>query len=930
MPIAAVNQSLKQFAINGMYKSWYTTGDTIIGINQGTKKFTVLGLLAYKYYAGITVYATGSNAGTYTIVTSDEIGGNTEITVNESIPSPTIDGYLRIGETIQITGSTGNDGNYTAITTEETGGITVITVAETIPSVVANGYLGNVQINQLAAETKKGYYKDREMPVGFYYYVVYSVDKQENYADPSSIIQKFSPTDITPPATPTGLVVRRSSKYNSVELYWNELEQYDLKGYIVRRTVNPLGEEIIDVDTGTRTFTVRGLVSYKYYTGVTVYVTGSNAGTYVVSSSTEVGGNTEVRIDPPTMPSPNIDGRLGFGDWETIGLTSSNKFTDSDIPIGHDTGYQRTDVAYYLEAYDQDGNVSNPTSATSIFEIPKIKGVRVNLDYLSLNIYWDEPMPEDNVEAVACLMRLKGSSAWIFLGVSEWPKNFFRVDGPLTINTDYELALAVVKSGVHPIIEHDDSGATGIFKIAGDQTAKFPNTDQLVIYESSNLGGVYDILNNSYSAPLTGITTDGAVPAEYTVNGIDLTRNYIQISGDHISEFQELDGDGIVRTKLVNISVFGSTGNDGRYRVLSVDLYIGQTRLFLQETLTDTTPDGDVTSGTLINITDLLETIQVPIQLIPIPDYEQDNTRPTSPAVMTAVDDPENRRAFLNWSKVIAEEDFYEFHVEINTQGGDFVITAVDQTNDHFTIAGDQRAYFVIGQQIYIYGINGNEGWYDVVNVILNGVNTEIYVQDQIPSATPGDKLSTDYAWILLDRTKNTGLQAYFPYNYDYTYWFRVRAVDRTGNKSVPDACITSLAWVNPFATPANLDLPQWIDYTESYNPNSYMDVNFRRYILTVNDGARNSKWFKRYALFFALGAYTATPETLFNSPLTKDEIVAFVDRNAFTWETIQNPSSAPTVPTDIRIWIWPGVEDVEGNVWIGPVKSILEIPPTP
>ena len=34
-----------------------------------------------------------------------------------------------------------------------------------------------------------------------------------------------------------------------------------------------------------------------------------------------------------------------------------------------------------------------------------------------------------------------------------------------TLNTDYELALAIVKSGVHPIIEHDNPGAVGTFKI---------------------------------------------------------------------------------------------------------------------------------------------------------------------------------------------------------------------------------------------------------------------------------------------------------------------------------------------------------------------------------------------------------------------------------------------------------------------------------
>jgi len=826
--------------------------------------------------------------------------------------------WFEAGDTVLVTGSTGNDGSYTIDTSTESGGITTITVLEAIPSSIADGYIGNVYLDQLAAETKKGYYKDRDMPVGFYYYVIFSINDKEIYSDPSSIIQKFSPMDVTPPATPTGLVARRNNKYTAVELTWNALEQHDLKGYIVRRTLDPY------------------------------------AGT-------------------PT--------------WETIAFTgsTSNKFTDNEIPINADATYQRTDVAYYIEAYDKDGNVSAPTSTTAIFTLPTVRGVRVSLDYLNLNVYWDEMLPEDGVTAVAVLLRIKGNSTWTFMGISEWPKNFFRISQELLPNTDYELAVAVVKSGVHPILEHNNPGVVGTFEILGDYTTEFPGGGALAIYDSANLDGPYNINSSSYSAPNTTITTAGAVPAEYVINGVDLTRNYITISGDHVADFQD---------KKVLISIFGSTGNDGRYRVLSTDLYLGSTRLFLQEALADTTPDGNVTSGTIVNLTELLSTIQLPIQLVPIPDYVTDITEPTAPILLTAEMDPQNERTFLNWSRVIVEDDFLEFHVEINILGGDFPITVVDQANDHFTVAGDQTTYFYVEQKVRVYGSTGNDDWYDVVNVVLNGGNTEVYVEGNIPSAVADGKMASDLAWFLLDKTKNTNFQAYFPYVLNpgspVDYWFRVRSVDRSGNKSIPESCITSITWRNPDlnGAPTSLLLPQWIDYTsQAYT--TFKDGRMRRHVFTVNPGNILSNWFKNFVLYFIQMEITATPQSYFN--LTPDEIFAITERNTFTWETFQFSFTITGVSISSKyfeidgdltgtfvvgykfsvygstgndgtytvlsrtytggktriftveaiangtvdgiighsLYAWPAIEDVFGEIWMGPVASITRIDPT-
>jgi len=783
--------------------------------------------------------------------------------------------WYRVGETIEVDRNPDplNNKDYVIAAVTEAGDLTVIEVTSTIHSSTPGGFIGSKLItaqDQLAASTKKGYYKDRSMPVGYYDYVIYSIDTNGNYSDPTPVVTKWAPSDITPPPTPTGLMGTRSANYSSVELNWNDMEQYDLKGYIIRRTLNPYG----------------------------------------------------------TTPI-----------WETIAITGSNSYTDNDIPRGYDSYYRLTDVQYTVEAYDQDGNIGSAIT-TGIFEIPIIQGVTVSLDYLSLNIYWDKVLPEISTEAVACLLRIKGSGNWIFMGVSEWPKNFFRIAVDLLPNTDYELTLAVVKNGTHTIIEADTSSTHDNLYITGDLTGVILPGDIICIYDSANQDGTWEIDTSTYSSPNTRLHTLTNLPVEYTINGVDLTRNYITISGDHAADFEG---------KLVYIYIFksgGSTLNDGRYRVMSAEQYhTTSTRLFLMEALTSTVIDGKITSGTIVNLTDLLETIQTPIQLIPIPNYDSDTTTPTPPLLLTGIDDPENYRVFLNWTRVAAEDDFYEFQIEINLLGGDFPITNVDTGDDWFLIAGDQSAYFAIGQQIYIYGVTGagiaNNGWHYVTNVTTYGGNTRIWIE-AVPSGTiTNGKIMTDYAWTMIDKTKNTSLQAYFPYAWDYTYWFRVRAIDRSGNKSTPDGTITSalleLAWNNPYATIANLLTPNGGIYSEYWNYDSlgtsgYKSGQQRKYNITINDASRRSKWFKRYVLYAIQITATTTPAASFgftldtNYMITTDapaERLAFLDRNTFTWETFQSISPAKT------IYLWPGVEDIQGNIFMGPITSIITITPT-
>ena len=102
--------------------------------------------------------------------------------------------WYKIGDVIEVTGSSvGNDGNYTIVNVTEGSAYTTITVSETIPSLAYNdGYLGNPQINQLAGSTKSHFYTDKDMPNGYYYYVIYAIDIAGNYLNPSDIAIKYS------------------------------------------------------------------------------------------------------------------------------------------------------------------------------------------------------------------------------------------------------------------------------------------------------------------------------------------------------------------------------------------------------------------------------------------------------------------------------------------------------------------------------------------------------------------------------------------------------------------------------------------------------------------------------------------------------------------------------------------------------------------
>ncbi len=70
-------------------------------------------------------------------------------------------------------------------------------------------------------------------------------------------------------------------------------------------------------------------------------------------------------------------------------------------------------------------------------------------------------------------------------------------------------------------------------------------------------------------------------------------------------------------------------------------------------------------------------------------------------------------------------------------------ITAVDQTDDEFTVAGDHTAEYTAGKKIRVVSSTGNDGHYTIAKegASLDTGNTVIPVDEQIPSAVADGQL---------------------------------------------------------------------------------------------------------------------------------------------------------------------------------------------
>jgi hypothetical protein len=469
-----------------------------------------------------------------------------------------------------------------------------------------------------------------------------------------------------------------------------------------------------------------------------------------------------------------------------------------------------------------------------VFDIPTIRGTRAALDYDALNVYWDATLPEDGVDAVAIWLKSENQSAMAIAGVASSPNNFLRIDGPLTKNCNYEMVASCVPSGVHTIIKLVD--ATKI-AIQGYHPSDFTSGDLIYIKDSAGIDSIRTIANVGTWTGHTQLTVSpGGLVASPTITGVNQTTNCFVITGVHASEY--------TAQEKVLLTVYGSTGNDGTYLVTDAIDDSASTRIYVAETIPSAVADGTIATGKLINATTAYTAAQSPIISIAIPNYETDDVAPTSPYGLAMKLDPENSRLLINWSRVAVDDDFLEYYVELSTIGN-FAISGIAAT--YFLITGDQRTYFPAGITITSYGGTNNNREYLVLSSSLDAGNTRVYVDGTLNTAVADGALSSELAWLLLDKTKQTSLISYFPFVYGTgTYYLRVRATDRNGNKSAPSGCASTFQWNNPHLIAA--EMPAWATYTESYYT-TFQGGYMRYWKITINDNGRQYPYFRYYGI---------------------------------------------------------------------------------
>ena len=138
--------------------------------------------------------------------------------------------------------------------------------------------------------------------------------------------------------------------------------------------------------------------------------------------------------------------------------------------------------------------------------------------------------------------------------------------------------------------------ATKTFTINGvNLTAHFTAGDQFTVVGSTSNDRDYTVVSSSVpggnteiivSETITDDIPDGAIEFNHNhpVTGVSTGSDTFTIAGDHTGEFAADD----------NLKIVGSTGNDGSYTVSSSSFAAGDTTIIVNETIPDSTPDGDV------------------------------------------------------------------------------------------------------------------------------------------------------------------------------------------------------------------------------------------------------------------------------------------------------------------------------------------------
>jgi len=141
--------TIVEFATGSVAHYTYTIADkvySIIGVNTGTKTFTVAGDHASDFAVGsrIRVNDSTGNDGLYTVTSATLVGGDTEITVDESVASAIADGSVSISRLPICKGPNVDNMHHPLRVVEYNGAIVVQYVEDTTGSGVLSGPGGGV------------------------------------------------------------------------------------------------------------------------------------------------------------------------------------------------------------------------------------------------------------------------------------------------------------------------------------------------------------------------------------------------------------------------------------------------------------------------------------------------------------------------------------------------------------------------------------------------------------------------------------------------------------------------------------------------------------------------------------------------------------------------------------------------------------------
>jgi len=249
---------------------WTISGDdfSIIVVDLGSNYFQIAGEHAsfFPDYARIKVEGSTSNDGIYTIAVggATEVGGNTRLVVEETIPSAAADGELYVDHRPVAAGPTSDAMHFPLVVEEVTPAFVVV---QSLTDTTGTGALtgdGSGTIN----------YKSGELTAEF----------------TSNVL--------------AGNIVRVRFKYRDrAKSAAGGLAYTDLE--------SSKEHAVTGVDQGSKEFYVAGLFAASFAGVPKIKIDGStgNDGLYTFVAATEVGGNTYIEVSEP-IPDATVDGTL--------------------------------------------------------------------------------------------------------------------------------------------------------------------------------------------------------------------------------------------------------------------------------------------------------------------------------------------------------------------------------------------------------------------------------------------------------------------------------------------------------------------------------------------------------------------------------------------------------------------------------------------